>query len=124
MLLSLLQLSPRKWAESLKDFGHRLPRNRVEHVDLQKAILRERVLEGSVLDRRQGAQHIPGFRCHFTIDGSSEPRPLYQCLGDLGGAEGASGSPALPEPDYSDNVDVLDGHYLVARDSGGEVPAR
>ena len=40
MSLSLLQFSPRKWAEPLKDLEHRLPRIREEYFILQTSMLR------------------------------------------------------------------------------------
>ena len=52
MLLSLFQLAPRKWADVLKDLCHRLPHDRGEQLTLQRATLRERMLEGSVFDLR------------------------------------------------------------------------
>lgn len=36
MLLSLLLLPPEKWAQLLKDMGHRFPRNRLLYVELQQ----------------------------------------------------------------------------------------
>ena len=107
MLLSLLQFPPppNKWAELLKDLGHRLPRIRVEHVNLQRAILRERALEGSALDLRQGARNIFGSWSYFSVDDASEPRPLYLCLGDPGSTDDASGSSALPGSNGGDIVD-------------------
>ena len=61
MVLSFLQFSPRKWACLLTDLGHRLPRDRQEHVTLQRAILRERILEGSACDVRDGFEACPAF---------------------------------------------------------------
>ena len=48
MLLSLLQLSPRRWTELLKDMQHHFPRNMQEYKALQNAMVRERSLEDNV----------------------------------------------------------------------------
>ena len=90
MLLSLLQLIPKKWAELLKGLHHRLPANRVEHLDLQQAILREKVLENSIFDFSSHARNVAGASgsrggSYFSSDDLAEPRPLHMCLGDPGG---------------------------------------
>ena len=87
MLLSLLQLTPRKWSDLLKELGHRLLREHHEYVQLQQDILRERILENSVFDLRGGGgpRNQPGVRNYF-IDEETGPRPLYMCLGDPGGS--------------------------------------
>ena len=38
MPLSLLQFSPKRWSQILKDLQHRLPRTRAESVELQQTI--------------------------------------------------------------------------------------
>ena len=48
MLLSLLRLSPKKWAEYLKDMGHRFPRALAEYTALQQLIVREKSIEINV----------------------------------------------------------------------------
>ena len=55
MFLSPLQLPAKMWRELLKDMHQRLPRNRREYVELQQAILREKVLENSTFDLRSHA---------------------------------------------------------------------
>ena len=119
MLLGLLQLTPRKWSDLLKELGHRLPREHHEHVRLQQGILRERVLENSVFDPRGGGgpRTSPGVR-HYLIDEELGPRPMYMCLGDLGGSRHPVGTgPAIssgidtPGAD-DDTVDVYDGQWL------------
>ena len=58
MLLSLLQLPPCHWTDLLKDLGHRLPNIRQEYLTLQRTIFKERILEGSVFDLRDGARNV------------------------------------------------------------------
>ena len=48
MLLSLLRLAPKKWAEYLKEMGHRFPRTQLEYVSMQQAMIREKTLENQV----------------------------------------------------------------------------
>ena len=54
MMLSLLQLTPGKWSDLLKGFGHKLPRERHEYETLEQNILRERIFENNVFDLRGG----------------------------------------------------------------------
>ena len=91
MLLSLLQLTPRKWSDLLKELGHRLPNSREEYVRLQEDILREKVLENSVFNLRGGGgpRDSPGARHYLVDDAEVGPRSLYMCLGDPGGCEQA-----------------------------------
>ena len=65
-----------------------------------------------------------GHRSYFSV-GDVEPRPLYLCLGGLGGIEvGSFCAPGAADGDgrgsHDDSVDVHDGHYLVGSgiDSG------
>ena len=122
-LLSLLQLTPRKWSDLLKELGHRLPREQHEYVQLQRDILRERILENSVFEFRGGGgrRNAPGSR-HYFIDAEVAPRPLYMCLGDPRGSEHPSGvgpasSTGIGSP-LADQVDVYDGQWLL--DDGGD----
>ncbi len=69
MLLSLLRLPTKKWAEYLKAVGHRFPKNESEYSDMKLTIVRERVLEQQVGDltiigdgRSQGPRHLLGRR--------------------------------------------------------------
>lgn len=84
MVVSLLGLSLRKWSDLLKDLGHRLPANRAEDRSMQGAILRECILEDSVFNLRGQARLPNGGRASFLVE-EDDPRPLYMCLGDLGG---------------------------------------
>lgn len=114
MLLSLPHLPSKKWFELLNVLHYGLPRERHEYIELQQTILRECVLEGSVLDLRQGARNVLGRRSCFTIDEGSELRPLYLCLGDPGGI--GIVEPRAPEAELDggdDSVDVRDGHGFV-----------
>ena len=117
MLLSLLQLSPKKCSELFEDLQRRLLRDRAEHIGLQQAILREKVLENSIFDIRSHARNVAGAggsrgggSC-CSNGGAAEPRPLYMCPGDPGGHEpradpGTGAAGKVP-------VEVHDGHYLI-----------
>ena len=81
MLLSLLRLPTKKWAEYVKAMGHRFPKNESEYSDMKLTIVRERALEQQVGDltiigdgRSQGPRH------YWAGEGES-PLPLYLCLG-------------------------------------------
>ena len=113
MLLPLLQLPPEQWFSLLNGLNHKLPSRRAEYVRLHKATLRQKILEGSALHLRQGSRNVPGSRAYFTAGGTTEPRPLYQCLGDPAGTEDASGSLAalLVSGGGVSVVDALDGHW-------------
>ena len=80
MLLSLLQFSPRKWADLLKYLGRRLPRTRAESVDLQRGLLRDRILEGSVFELRRGIHSMPGSGGHLFVGDEVAPEQLFMCL--------------------------------------------
>ena len=134
MLLSLLQLPPRKWSDLLQDLGHTLPVDRDEYIALQAAILRERTFESSAVEIRGQARNIPGGsgRC-FTAE-EAEPRPAFLCLGDPGDELGVvvgkgvnsdvdvvSGLSTCAASDLG-TVDVYDGHYLVdGEDSDSDI---
>lgn len=82
VLTSLLQLLAKKLSELQKDMHHRLPRDRREYVELQQAMLREKVLENNTLDLRTHARNVVGAsgQCsYFTHDDVAEPRFLYSC---------------------------------------------
>ena len=123
MLLSSLQLAPRKWSELLKDIGHRLPQTRDEYIELQAAILRERTLEGSVFSVGRQARNVPGSHGPYMVE-EVEPRPLFLCLGDPGYTlDISSGDSRRPEPMHqddvsivADSVDICDGTYLAEQD--------
>lgn len=128
MLLSLLQLPAKKWSELLKDLHHRLPRTRVEYVDLQQSILREKVLENSAFDQRGHARNVVGAdrgrgACVSGIEGV-EPRPLFFCLGDHGGSlllGGPDGETGCGSGGRGGEDLLLDGHHLLDSDSDSDV---
>ena len=83
MLLALLQLPAKRWSELLEDFHHRLPRNLVEYVEFEQAILREKVLENSIFEFRPRARNVVGASggggSYFSGFDGAEPRPLFFC---------------------------------------------
>ena len=84
MLLALMRLPPKKWAEYLKDMGHRFPRTRDEYRAMQNAIIREKVLETQVstLHHEKGSHHNPGmYLAEESAANIDAPLPLYLCLG-------------------------------------------
>ena len=116
MRLSLLQFAPRRWADLLKDVGHRLPTTRAEHVNLQRARFRERIFEGSVFDLRGGGRRVlGGVGGRHLVDEDAEFMPSSMCLGDLGGSATASSIVvAVVESDGSiEVIDVHDDNYLI-----------
>ena len=116
MLLGLLQLPAKKWSELFKDLNHRLPRNRGEYVGLQEAILREKVSENSIFDLRSHARNVVGAGgargSHFSGEEGVEPRPLFLCLGDLGGSLllGGPGEGTRCDSGSGGDLDIPDGH--------------
>ena len=87
MLFSLLRLSPRRWADLLKDMSHRFPRNEQEYALVKETILREKALEENV-SMLQGSGGRPGSESHgatYAAFGGEEPLPLYLALGACGG---------------------------------------
>ena len=123
MLLSLLQLSPKRWSELRKDTQRRLPHNQAEYVQLQQTILREKPWRAA-FGTRQGARNAPGSGSssrHFAIE--HELRPLFMCLGDPGGCGVGSnglGAGSL-DREVDHQVDVHDEHYLCDSDGGSDV---
>ena len=91
MLLSLLRLPAKKWAEYLKDMGHKFPRDGDQYRTMQELIVREKTLEVQV--GSLGAVSTPahgGGSGAFVISEPSglqmnEPLPLYLCLGNPSG---------------------------------------
>lgn len=95
MLLCLLQFTPKCWFKLLKDLKHRLPNTMAERAHLQQAIVLEKGLEGSTFHLRQGVRNIlgaSGGHMYFPDEGA-EPRPLFMCLGDLGGISSVGRTP-------------------------------
>lgn len=115
MLFSLLQLPAKKWSELLKGIHHGLPQTRAEYVDLQQAILREKMLEDSIFDLRGLARNVVGAggqRSYFSHDDAAEHRPLYLCLCDPDGT-GLLDTGSAAAGSGGDVLEILDGHYLV-----------
>lgn len=126
LLLSLLLLSPKKLAELLKDMGHAQPRARADYNTLQRAILRERALEGPALDLRQGALDALGSTSpsYLTVDYVRELRPLHLCLGDpCGNGMTCDASIHLGSGGKDDVVNVYDGHCSIDGDGDSDVPS-
>ena len=48
MILSLLRLAPKKWADYLKEMGHKFPRDAEQYRAMQDLIVREKTLETRV----------------------------------------------------------------------------
>ena len=84
MILALLRLPPRKWADYLKEMGHRFPRTEAEYQAMQQAIIRERVFMTDVGQLGANAQsagsHVGYAEGTFAVLGN-DPLPLYMCLG-------------------------------------------
>ena len=110
MLLALLRLPPKKWAEYLKDMGHRFPDNLADYRRLQEAIVRERSLENQVGQLHVGeggtTQTAPGV--HLTTE--QESLPLYLCLGAP--ADLHHGGAAEAKTYYSGGGNNVDNVYL------------
>ena len=84
MLLSLLRITPKKWADYLKEMGHRFPQDEIQYKLMQDNIVREKTLETQVGQLGGGGNnYIPGDRiCRFVCDDPFEEcLPLYLCLG-------------------------------------------
>ena len=82
MVLVLLRLPPRKWAEHLKEMGHRFPNTADEYRRMQEGIVREKTLETEVgtlggPGRSNHQAHFVGLGC---VD--ADALPLYLCLVD------------------------------------------
>ena len=82
MVLALPRLPPRKWAEHLKEMGHRFPNTADEYRRMQEGIVREKTLETEVgtlggPGRSNHQAHFVGLGC---VD--ADALPLYLCLGD------------------------------------------
>ena len=95
MLLALMRLPPRKWAEYLKDMGHRFPKTHGEYLLMQQAIIRERTLEqqvGTLGGERAGRAPFGAAAGSYLQEGSSDPWPLYLCLGSPAGANNTQSS--------------------------------
>ena len=77
-----------------------------------------------MFDLRVGSRNVPGAPrgSNYFSDEDIEPRPLYMCLGDLGGTEvvGASAAGEAGSPVADGFVDVYDRCNFVD-DSGGDV---
>ena len=75
MVLALLRLAPKQWAEHLKEMGHRFPNTEAEYRRLQESIVRERTLETEV-----GSLGGPGYqqhRAHYVNLGSKTKSPSH-----------------------------------------------
>lgn len=119
MLFSLFQLSFERWAGLLKDMGHALPNTREQYVGLRRAMFRDRALEGSSFDFRQGARGVFGSasRSYFTVGDACECRFLYLCFGDPGGNDIVEAFVRFAiEDGDGGRVDVYDGHFSVEGD--------
>lgn len=82
MLLSVPQLTPRKWSEPLKHMQHRMPLDKRVHHLVKAGLEREKRLKKHVFDfTRLGAQSIDfAARHHSFVTGDREPVPLGMCL--------------------------------------------
>ena len=91
MLLSLLQLPPRKWSDLLQDLNHRSSGNREEH-----KICRP---------------NVPGVGGHCLVDEDPDPRPLSMYLDDLDGTS-TVGTPKYLAAVGVGEEGVIDGSFL------------
>ena len=84
MVLSLLRLPPKRWAEILKECGRRLPRNEAEYTAMKTNLLRDRSIEDNVqvLHRSQHGSAHAGL---YFAEGGIQPLPLYLALANGGG---------------------------------------
>ena len=55
----IVALASRKWSELLRYMNHRPPNAQFGHIQLQRAILGEEALAGSICDLRQGSRNVP-----------------------------------------------------------------
>lgn len=126
MLFRFFQLFPKKWFELFKGLQHRSPQNRAEHSELQQAIIREKMFEGSIFDLRSiHARNVIGsYGGSYFISGEGvEPRPLYMCLGDPGGTgtrdvEASVDSGSVVHDGF---VGIYDGYYVCEGDPESDV---
>jgi hypothetical protein len=82
MLLSLLRLPGKKWAEYLKDMGHKFPRTQEQYQLMQSEIVRERTLIENVHNLHETPK--PAGNAHaglYFSDNSLNPIPLFLALG-------------------------------------------
>jgi hypothetical protein len=82
MLLSLLRLPGKKWAEYLKDMGHRFPRTQIQYQQMQTEIVRERTLIENVQSLHDAPK--PAGNTHaglYFSEPDFSPIPLFLALG-------------------------------------------
>ena len=84
MLLSLLRLPGKKWAEYLKDMGHRFPRTQDQYQHMQTEIVRERTLIENVHSLHDTPK--PAGNTHaglYFSEPDFSPIPLFLALGGM-----------------------------------------
>ena len=101
MVLSLLRLPPRKWAEILRDCGRRLPRTEAEYQTVKANLLRDRAIEENVqvLHNRNGSQ-----KSHMFFTDDHQPLPLYLALANGGGEPPPLSNGSVRQPLSNGNV--------------------
>ncbi len=105
MLLSLLRLHPKRWAEILKECGRRLPKTQEEYNQVKSILDRDSAIESTVRNLQKGSQ---GSGTFFSFDG--DPQPLYMTL--IGGG--------VPNESVKPGRDEVDIYEVESDDSGGE----
>ena len=106
MLLSLLRLHPKRWAEILKECGRRLPKTQEEYNQVKSILDRDSAIESTVRNLQKGSQGGSG--TFFSFDG--DPQPLYMTL--IGGG--------VPNEGVKPGRDEVDIYEVESDDSGGE----
>jgi len=104
MLLSLLRLHPKRWAEILKECGRKLPTTQAEYNQVKSILDRDSAIESTVRNLQKGG-HGPG--TYYTFDG--DPQPLYMTL--IGGG--------CPKEGVRER-DEVDIYEVEGEESGGE----
>ncbi len=103
MLLALLRLPPKKWADYLEKHNHSFPKTEADYKRLQAEILRQRALEDSV-STMTGYQGGAGAG-HYAVLEGEEPLPLFAALaGEASG--GGAGPTGWSAPEGVDDSSV------------------
>ena len=98
MLLSILRLPAKRWAEVLKDNDHVLPHTEEQCKNVKKRLLREKILEYTLNALGAQSHRTPGGAGHFHTS-ETQVMPLYMCLASPTVDEhiGESAYPVLPD---------------------------
>ena len=84
MLLSLLRLPSKRWAEVLKECNRRLPQNAAEYQEVKAKLLRDEAIEKNVHTFHGKSHHDGGGHAGLLFAEEQEPIPLYLALANGG----------------------------------------